>query len=77
MLRIDVANRHAVGKIHRLRTYGVPAVPCANAAENRPVIFGLCVGVLADQGRFPGEIRHGSRTGYGGRFKKLATRGIT
>ena len=58
VLGIDVADGDAIGKVHRLRADGVPAVARADAAEDGAVVFAFRLGVLGDQWRCPGEIRH-------------------
>ena len=48
VLGIHIAHRHAIGKVHRLRTHRVPAIARANAAQNRPVVLALRLRILRD-----------------------------
>src|SRR4029079_7832515 len=57
VLGIDIADGHAVRKIHGLRTHRVPAIPRTDAAQKRPVVFALGFGVLGDEWRGPPQKR--------------------
>jgi hypothetical protein len=73
MVRIDIAHRHAVGKVHRLRSDGVPAVAGADAAQDRAVVFAGRRRVLGNEGGGPVKIRHAGRGYRGASFQKITT----